>query len=163
MHIYITTGQGQGQTEISAFDAALRDAGIANFNLIKLSSIIPPNSVVQTKKYCSSEQEFGNKLYAVKSEQRSQKQGQYIGASLGWYQFDDGRGLFVEHEATGETAEVVEDTLQTEIMQSLADLCCHRSYPFHKERCQMELCITRVAEQPAAVLVAAVYASEGWT
>lgn len=47
--IYVTSGIGEGQTNLSAFDAALWDAGIANFNLIKLSSVIPPHSKVLVK------------------------------------------------------------------------------------------------------------------
>ena len=38
LDISITSGLGQGPTTLAAFDAALRDAGIANFNLIRLSS-----------------------------------------------------------------------------------------------------------------------------
>lgn len=42
MKIYIAPGKGVGATELGAFDAALNDSGIANFNLIRLSSVIPP-------------------------------------------------------------------------------------------------------------------------
>ena len=42
--ITITKGAGFGSYEKSAFDAALDDAGVANYNLIRLSSVIPPNS-----------------------------------------------------------------------------------------------------------------------
>ena len=42
MNIYVSSGIGYGQTKLAAFDAALNEAGIANFNLIKLSSVIPP-------------------------------------------------------------------------------------------------------------------------
>ena len=40
--ITIRTGSGQGHTKLSAFDHALLTAGVANFNLITLSSVIPP-------------------------------------------------------------------------------------------------------------------------
>lgn len=39
MHIYVTTGTGEGPTPLAAFDAALINAGVANYNLICLSSV----------------------------------------------------------------------------------------------------------------------------
>lgn len=41
----ITTGSGNSAYELNAFDNALLDSGIADFNLIKLSSILPANSI----------------------------------------------------------------------------------------------------------------------
>ena len=37
MNIIITKGTGDGRTEISAFDMALKNAGICNYNLIQTS------------------------------------------------------------------------------------------------------------------------------
>ena len=42
MKLYIAKAIGRGSTELAAFDAALVGAGVANFNLIRLSSVIPP-------------------------------------------------------------------------------------------------------------------------
>lgn len=36
-------GTGTGNTALTAFDAAVLDAGIGDFNLVKVSSIVPPN------------------------------------------------------------------------------------------------------------------------
>jgi arginine decarboxylase len=47
MLIQVTGGTGAGPTKMAAFDAALNQAGTANYNLIKLSSIIPPDSKVK--------------------------------------------------------------------------------------------------------------------
>jgi arginine decarboxylase len=41
LEIQVTTGTGEGPTPLAAFDAALLDAGVANYNLILLSSVIP--------------------------------------------------------------------------------------------------------------------------
>lgn len=41
MKIQVTLGAGEGETGINAFDKALMDAGIADFNLVEMSSIIP--------------------------------------------------------------------------------------------------------------------------
>lgn len=42
---FFASGVGEGMTSLNAFDAAVLAAGVGNTNLIKLSSIIPPNCV----------------------------------------------------------------------------------------------------------------------
>jgi arginine decarboxylase len=44
MTIHIASGVGTGPTKMAAFDSALQAAGAANYNLIRLSSIVPPGS-----------------------------------------------------------------------------------------------------------------------
>ena len=39
---FFSKGASEGYTPLNAFDGALIDAGIGNFNLVKVSSIIPP-------------------------------------------------------------------------------------------------------------------------
>lgn len=50
MEIQISTGIGIGPTQLSAFDSALNNAGVANYNLLKLSSVIPPKSKIVINK-----------------------------------------------------------------------------------------------------------------
>lgn len=40
----IVSGAGRGRTHLNAFDAALHDAGISKYNLIRVSSILPPGA-----------------------------------------------------------------------------------------------------------------------
>jgi arginine decarboxylase len=44
--ISIVAGAGEGSTEINAFDRALLDAGIANLNFIRVTSILPPQAKI---------------------------------------------------------------------------------------------------------------------
>lgn len=41
---FITSGSAEGETELTAFDGALLKAGIGNINLLKVSSILPPEA-----------------------------------------------------------------------------------------------------------------------
>jgi arginine decarboxylase len=41
----LVAGSGEGGTGLTAFDAALLKAGVGNFNLLKVSSILPPGAV----------------------------------------------------------------------------------------------------------------------
>ena len=42
-HFFFATGHAEGATPLNAFDGALLASGIGNTNLIKISSILPPN------------------------------------------------------------------------------------------------------------------------
>ncbi|MGB9848071.1 MAG: pyruvoyl-dependent arginine decarboxylase [Minisyncoccia bacterium] len=44
--IILTSGIGMGSTKLNAFDNALLNAGIGNFNLLQTSSIIPPKAKI---------------------------------------------------------------------------------------------------------------------
>jgi arginine decarboxylase len=117
MKIYVAKAIGRGTTELSAFDAALVGAGVANFNVIRLSSVIPSNSEVVEVERCPFTRGWGDRLYAVYAEQRTSVPGQQVWAGVGWSQDGrTGRGLFVEHE--GDREQDVTD----QIIASLRDL-----------------------------------------
>ncbi len=163
MNIYVTTGVGFGKTPISAFDAALKEAGVLNFNLIVLSSVIPAGTKIVYHKMPVTQAEWGNKLYCVKAEMRSRQSGKFIGAALGWYQLEDGRGVFVEHEETGETKKSVEADLKAEVRNSIIDLCKNRNIPFNERKMHSKVKTAKVRELPASVIVVAAYKSEDWS
>ena len=114
MIIYVTSGAGEGSTDISAFDAALMAAGIADFNLINLSSIIPEGSEVVAQRFKSKDEDYGNRLYVVLQRNIQNIPGREAWAGLGWTQDRSGRGFFVEHEAAGkkEIEKFIEDSLE---------------------------------------------------
>lgn len=163
MVIKVIKGAGEASTPLSAFDGALKDAGVYNYNLITLSSVIPPKSKVEKQdSYQTPEGEWGHKLYCVMAEERSERAGKFIAAGVGWYQLEDGRGLFVEHHITGDTKEVAESIIMTRIKNSLMDLCKFRGIKWENPRMNYEISVAEVKGQPASVLVIAVYKSEGW-
>ena len=162
MEIYITSGKGYGRTLLSAFDDALKDVGLNNFNLLYISSIIPKGSVVKLGKYQPKRSNYGDRLYVVKAEIRSRESGKFIGAALGWYQFVDGRGVFVEHTQIGETEEAVHLNLDLEVRKSLGDLCRNRNFPHCEEKMRTKMVLAKVEDSPTCVLVAAVYKVEKW-
>src|SRR5579872_6959074 len=103
LKIILSTGAGTGSTRLSAFDAALHDAGVFNYNLIHLSSVIPQNANIVKEKFHTKPGEHGHKLYCVIAEIRSSEKGKYIGAALGWYQTQsDKKGIFVEQMEIGD-------------------------------------------------------------
>lgn len=164
MEIKVVCGVGIGKTVLSAFDTALKDVGVYNYNLITLSSIIPPNSrVSKVRRYTTPPEEYGHKLYVVKAEIRSHEVGKFLAAGVGWFQFGkDGRGVFVEHEIIGETKVAVESEINLRIQNSIKDLCINRNIKFEEKRVQAAISIEQIKNHPTSVLALAVFQSEGW-
>jgi arginine decarboxylase len=166
LRIAVVAGVGQGQTLLSAFDAALFRCGVHSYNVISLSSVIPPASeVVISDRYQAPAAEYGHKLYVVKAEMRSDEPGAVIAAGLGWLQHDDGRGVFVEHEVSGEgvSPAELEGVLSTQIATSLRDLAHTRGLELDSDQARTHVVSTIVESLPACALVLAVYQAEGWS
>lgn len=164
MKISIVSSVGEGSTLLSAFDSALCNAGVSNYNLLVLSSIIPPNSEIKKiRKFKTPPEEFGHKLYVVRAEMRSNEAKKHLGAGIGWYLLEDGKGLFVEHELISDSRQAAKSDLELLITNSLKDLCRNRDIPFHQENVQMQTSIAQVKDQPTCVMVIAVYQAESWS
>jgi arginine decarboxylase len=163
--ITVVAASGQGGTPLSAFDAALWQCGVHDYNLIALSSVIPPGArVAAVDRYRPPAAEFGRRLYVVRAEARSAVEGAVVGAGLGWLQWGDGRGVFVEHEGefVGGSCVDAEAALADQIQASLRDLAAVRSLAFDAERAGCRIAVARVEQQPTSAVVLAVYQSEAW-
>ncbi len=124
MLIRVTAGTGTGPTELAAFDAALLDAGVANYNLLPLSSIIPPGSRIETGKYVTPENEYGYRLYVVLAQQETSSPGEEAWAGLGWTQDVSGKRLFVECHGSKESQ--VKEEMEATLRAMIAN---RREYP----------------------------------
>jgi arginine decarboxylase len=121
MIIPLASAVGRGPTELSAFDAALVRAGVADRNLIYLSSVLPPASSVRTvDRIVGTPGGWGDRLYCVMAQERASVPGDQAWAGIGWGQDASGRGLLVEHHAADERS------LRHLISSSLDALCRNR-------------------------------------
>jgi len=156
MDVFITSSVGRGITKITAFDAALRGAGIANTNLIVLSSIIPPNSHIKFGIPDIPKERFGDRLYVVKAENTTAVKGKSIAAGIGWVmEINNSFGLFVEQMAE------TKDEVANLIRNSLKDMTLGRSeYRFTQTNMRVEEAICE--NQHVCCLVCAVYRLERW-
>lgn len=124
MRIPITTATGEGETTLAAFDDALTNAGIENRNLIRLSSVVPPETDIELVEapFENTPGNWGDRLYVVYAEQRTMKVGEQAWAGIGWVQDpEDRKGLFVEHEGSSE------HSVTSDIKLSLSGLLKNRS------------------------------------
>ena len=155
MRIKIASAVGHGPTELGAFDAALRDAGVENYNLIPLSSVIPTGGMLERTPMASLSTEYGHRLYVVMARHQTSQVGEEVWAGLGWTQEpDSGRGLFVELH--GSSKREVESSIET----TLDSMKEPRPYDYGKN--ESEIVGVRCESSPVCALVIAVYASEGW-
>lgn len=104
--IRVSKGSGAGPTRLAAFDAALFTAGVAGYNIIRLSSVIPPYALV--REVPAQEQVQGGEgdvAYCVYAAAYASKPGQQAWAGVAWAvgPHQSGAGLFVEHAASSES------------------------------------------------------------
>lgn len=158
MQIHIASGTGVGPTTLSAFDAALNDAGVANYNLLALSSVIPPRSEITVHNGVINRPlpgEWGDRLYVVRAEQRVDQPGEQAWAGIGWVQDPEtGKGLFVEHEGHDE------QSVRDDIRHSLEALMRTRGVDFGEINMKVDGIVCK--DQPACALVVAVYQASDW-
>ncbi len=157
MIIKLSKGIGSGPTKLAAFDAALNHAGIANYNLLRLSSVIPPESQIQVsdKPLKDLPGNWGDRLYVVMAEQRVDTPNAEAWAGIGWVQDKaTGKGLFVEHEGNSEK------TVRRDIKQSLEALMATRNVDFGP--IHMEVVGKTCTHLPVCAMVVAVYQASDW-
>lgn len=154
--IKVTSGTGIGETKLSAFDSALFDAGIANYNLIYLSSVIPENHQPVVEKVNYNNKEFGYRLYVVMSSQTENEIGREAWAGLGWVTTKEGikKGLFVEHHGSNEeeVVSLIKESL-TSMVEYREDSYGEITYKIVGVKCE---------DKPVCAVVSAIYKSESW-
>jgi arginine decarboxylase len=158
MKLTVAAAIGRGRTELAAFDNALVAVGAANFNLVRLSSVIPPHSTVVEAGDAPppAPGTWGDRLYVVYAESRTSIRGMQVWAGVGWVQdTTDGRGLFVEHEGDDES------TVRVQIETSLEDVQTSRGVDLGPLRMRLAggVCVDR----PVCALVLCCYGSEPWS
>lgn len=111
--IRLVWGEGTGPTEKSSFDAALADAGLHQYNLRMLSSVVPPEAAIEMVGTAPDLGPTGNVVDVVLAEQTSQR-GVRAAAGLAWAR-DESGGVF--YEAGNPDPETVTELLRAGIEQ----------------------------------------------
>jgi arginine decarboxylase len=155
--IPVLRASGSGGTTLAAFHAALVSVDLGFYNLVRLSSVVPPGTSVDgTGKATVPSGTWGDRMYCVYAEQCAERFGEQAWAGIGWVQrLDGGGGLFVEHE--GGTEDFVRNAIRT----SLRDLVAGMEDRFSEPDWVLNgaLC----AGEPVCSLVIAPYECASWT
>ncbi|MDA0745818.1 MAG: arginine decarboxylase, pyruvoyl-dependent [bacterium] len=103
--MFLVRGVGTHEAKLSSFELALRKADIAQFNLVRVSSIFPPHCRIISRKEGLKELSDGQIVFAVLSESATNEPNRLIAASVGVaIPKDRSRyGYLSEHHSYGET------------------------------------------------------------
>ncbi len=108
---FITKGVGKHKEKLTSFEMALRNAGIEAFNLVKVSSIFPPNCKLISRTNGLKMMSPGQIVFVVMSENTTNEPNRLIAASAGLALPKDQNfhGYISEHHSFGEKETVAGD------------------------------------------------------
>lgn len=157
LHITVRLGRGSGPTHLAAFDEALRGAGVADRNLIALSSIIPPGATIERVANATDcPGGWGDRLFVVLAEERVERPHEEAWAGIAWRQDPaTGEGLFVEHH--GHSRYQVEADLLSSL-EAITDARPRRDW----EDPQMAVVGVTCEEEPVCALAVACFQADPW-
>ncbi len=103
--IFLTKGAGKHRERLSSFELALRSAGIAACNLVRVSSIFPPKCKLIGRPAGLNKLAPGEVVFAVLSENATREPHRLIAASLGLAlpTNKNDYGYLSEHHSFGQT------------------------------------------------------------
>ena len=105
--IFLTKGVGKHKERLTSFELALRDAGIAAQNLVRVSSIFPPNCKLLNRAQGLKHLNPGEVVFAVVAENSTREPHRLVASSIGLARPADSKtyGYLSEHHSFGETEE----------------------------------------------------------
>lgn len=121
--MFLTRGVGVHKEKLASFEEALRSAGIAYCNLVTVSSILPPDCKIISRKRGEQLLNPGEITFCVMARSETNERNRLISASIG-VAIPSGRkvnyGYLSEHHAYGETDEEAGEYTEDLAAQMLA-------------------------------------------
>jgi arginine decarboxylase len=120
--LFFTKGVGKHKERLTSFELALRDAGIAAQNLVRVSSIFPPNCKLITRKEGLKYLNPGEVVFAVVAENSTREPHRLVVSSIGVAIPTDKNtyGYLSEHHSFGETEDQAGDYAEELAAEMLA-------------------------------------------
>ncbi|AHG00286.1 pyruvoyl-dependent arginine decarboxylase [Halostagnicola larsenii XH-48] len=147
--IRIVWGTASAPTAMASYDAALAEAGVENYNLVAVSSVIPADTTVEAVGTAPDLGPAGDRLTVVEARATTAGPGR-VSAGLGWSQsVEDGPGLF--YEAAGETDS---DDIETRVREGIESGQDLRDWDFSEPRVRVESAQAASGTYTTAVVLA---------
>jgi arginine decarboxylase len=110
-YVFFTKGVGIHAERLASFEAALRDAGIEKYNVVRVSSIFPPGCRIISRQRGKELLRPGQIVFCVLAETAANEPGRQLAASIGLAVPAEGDqyGYLSEHHSFGETDEKAGD------------------------------------------------------
>jgi len=104
--VFLTKGKGYHKEKLASLELALRNAEIAGFNLVKVSSIFPPHCKLISREDGLSILKKGEVVFTVMAENSTNEPHRLISASVGLAipKSEESYGYLSEHINFGEKA-----------------------------------------------------------
>jgi arginine decarboxylase len=120
--MFFTKGVGIHREKLTSFEMALRDAKIAQHNLVRISSIFPPHCEIVERDEGTQLLRPGQIVFCVLSEAATSEPGRRVGATVGVAMPDDRSkyGYISEHHAFGQSEKTMGDYAEDLAAQMLA-------------------------------------------
>lgn len=122
--MFLTRGLGRHQAKLVSFEMALREAGIAPYNLVRVSSIFPPYCQIIPPEEGLKELQPGQIVHAVVAQEQTDENSRLVAASIGVSIPNDRNrfGYLSEHHAFGEDEKTAGDFAEDLAAQMLATI-----------------------------------------
>jgi len=138
--MFLTRGMGRHREQLTSFELALRNAGIASYNLVSVSSIFPPNCKLVSKAKGIAKLAHGEIVYCVLARNHTDESNRLVAASIGLAIPNDRNryGYLSEHHSYGQNhrqaSDYVEDMAATMLASTLGiEIDLDRAWDKRKE------------------------------
>ena len=120
--IFLTKGMGKHKEKLTSFEMALRSAGIAQYNLVKVSSIFPPGCKMISKERGLKQLSPGEVVFCVMSENSTNEPHRLVAASVGLAvpKEKESYGYLSEHHSFGQKEDDAGDYAESLAAEMLA-------------------------------------------
>ena len=108
---FLTRGVGRDKEKLQSFEMALRNAGIAHLNLVRVSSIFPPHCKLISRQAGINKLEAGAITFCVMSDNATNEPHRLLAASVGLAVPKDRNnyGYLSEHHSFGQNDKAAGD------------------------------------------------------
>lgn len=122
--LFLTKGVGKHREKLVSFELALRDAKIAQFNLVRVSSILPPQCKIVSIEKGLTELSPGQVVHAVIAEASTNEHHRLLASSVGIAIPKDRNrfGYLSEYHSFGEDEKTAGDYAEDLAAQMLATI-----------------------------------------
>lgn len=164
-NVFFTRGVGRHTEKLESFELALRNAGIEKFNIVRVSSILPPKCRIISRENGLKQLKPGQVIFCVLSENTSNEPNRLIAASIGCAIPADKNqyGYLSEHHSYGESenkaGDYAEDLAASMLATTLGiEFDVEKNYDERKEVWKMSGKIVRTRN----VTQSAIVSKRGW-
>ena len=112
--VFFTKGVGKHRNKLQSFELALRKAGIEQCNLVRVSSILPPNCRIIPRSRGLAQLPVGQVTFVVLAESATNEPSRLASAGVGLAQPAEGHqyGYISEHHGFGMKGKVLADYVE---------------------------------------------------